>query len=1001
MDIALITYNNSFNRIVKRLNTFTEYKQANYDKTHDDILDFSDVNFNPNDGLTTEIVIGTSKELDWLDHGPDYAILHEEDDVISRWFITGIQRERQGQYRIGLKRDVLAEYRENVLEAPCYVEKGTIRDVTDPLLFNSEGMSFNQIKKDQIPLKDKTGMAWLVGYISKDVDEKIPDQSKKTITHTYIDSSDYDFTDSEIDFADCISYDDIEGNPVSTATKNACLVNNGDSRFRMRSRAPVEVGDEYTNDRQYMNITWDLDANQISRAMGVGQLDWEGLNSVAMVILPWNGSRRYLTPTQYYGCVDGWSQLARGQDSTVTGAWTGMTSNAASELNATNTIVNEDIYREKNGKRILHNGAVYTLMITPQSDMTKDVELTLDNSHGAYLDAFLRALASVSGWSIDNVSWAALEDDAEPTKIKAKITLKYTQYIIRAREIQVDDSFSFTLPPVGTGPDHRNACPDAQYDMFALPITAAGLGFSVSGDDMKDTLFQKTIQTAGADTPNDDTDDVFVTKEAYINGISKNQLLISQLLCTELGEHVFDIQLLPYCPMDFVYFNGSNYTTYQFLEGDTNSCILDNINAEDYSLIMTNGGDIAGIIFWPKKAMFSKNIPLTLPNEYESREPYTIDNPTLTYNNVTHQGDPVYRLEFPDKATGTLSTSDVVLPTQVEASWMALSYNGSNGHPCIYLTSDQLPHSPSASQRVTLTGMQITLTANWVFSDDAERLKVRNECEFQRLVSPNFNGMFEFKKCKMSGGVHNINVDCLYKPYQPYIKLNPDYSFLYGQDFNDSTGLRLGGDFSLPRTVDAFIEYELQNKNYQAIFARGIENMDVNNQIAKEKQIYNGVMGTLTGAGAGAVMGLKKGGPVGALGGAALGGGMAALNAAVNYSFLERTQEENRDFAIDNFNYQLGNIQALPQSITKSTPLTYNNTVWPVIEIYDATDEEKELLKNKLRYDGMTIMKVAKLSDYEAEGGYLKGKLIRLDIDANSQVANQIYQEVDRGFYTE
>ena len=177
--------------------------------------------------------------------------------------------------------------------------------------------------------------------------------------------------------------------------------------------------------------------------------------------------------------------------------------------------------------------------------------------------------------------------------------------------------------------------------------------------------------------------------------------------------------------------------------------------------------------------------------------------------------------------------------------------------------------------------------------------------------------------------------------------------------------------------------------------------MDVNNQIAKEKQIYNGVMGTLTGAGAGAVMGLKKGGPVGALGGAALGGGMAALNAAVNYNFLERTQEENRDFAIDNYNYQLGNIQALPQSITKSTPLTYNNTVWPVMEIYDATDEEKELLRNKLRYDGMTIMKVARLSDYEAEGGYLKGKLIRLDIDANSQVANQIYQEVDKGFYTE
>lgn len=974
MDIALITYNNSFNRIVKRLNTFTEYKQANYDKTHDDILDFSDVNFNPNDGLTTEIVIGTSKQLDWLDHGPDYAILHEEDDVISRWFITGIQRERQGQYRIGLKRDVLAEYRENVLEAPCYVEKGTIRDSSDPLLFNAEGVSFNQIKKNQIPLKDQSGMAWIVGYLAKDADSA----ANKTISYTYIDSSDYDYQDSEIDFDDCITYRDTSGAVVDQASKEAVFVHKPFSYFKMRAIAPCSVN----NANGIINLTMSLSSGWYDTGFQLNQLDWEGLNSIAMDILP-RTSGNYISHADFKSWVESWVNYMYGTRPNSQTAFNNLQNAKIQDAVGVTNYVSYSDLEKYSGKRVLHNGAVYQLLIKKKDYYNEDVLITGQ-------DANFRALCQSLEESkyINNVTWDSYEDTNENTKNKAKMTLRCQKYDIVAQEIPTDDSFSFTLPDKA----HRNTCGDAQYDMFAMPVTAAGLGFDVDGDDMTDTDFQRTITV--------DNDDV--TQHTYINGISKNQLLISQLLATALGDFVYDVQLLPYCPIDFVYFNGSNYTTHNFLNGSTNACYLDEMDSNDYSLITTNGGDVAGIIFWPKNPMFSKYIELELPNEYTSREQVTIPNPIFTYNNSNHSGDPIWRLEFPYRATGTLSTDDVVLPSVIEANWMTLSYNGSNGHPCLYLTSDQLPQSPTASQQVMLDGKEISFTANWVFPDTAERIKIQNECEFQRLVSPNFNGMFEFKKCKMAGGVHNINVDCLYKPYSPYIKLNPDYSFLYGQDFNDSTGLILGGDFSLPRTVDAFVEYELQNKNYQAIFARGIENMDVNNQIAREKQIADGIINTVSTGAKGAVSaGLTAKNPLAAALGAGVGVGAGIAHSVVNYNLMVRQQAENRDFAIDNFNYQLGNIQALPQSITKSTPLTYNNTVWPILEEYSATDEEKELLRNKLKYDGMTIMKVAKLSDYETDGGYLKGKLIRLDIDANSQVANQIYQEVDRGFYTE
>ena len=87
--------------------------------------------------------------------------------------------------------------------------------------------------------------------------------------------------------------------------------------------------------------------------------------------------------------------------------------------------------------------------------------------------------------------------------------------------------------------------------------------------------------------------------------------------------------------------------------------------------------------------------------------------------------------------------------------------------------------------------------------------------------------------------------------------------------------------------------------------------------------------------------------------------------------------------------------------MTKSSPLSFNNKIWPILEQYSCTDTEKEVLKNKLKYDGMTIMAIGTLTDYSATGGYLKGKIIRLpNLRDDFHIADAIYQEVDKGFYT-
>lgn len=216
----------------------------------------------------------------------------------------------------------------------------------------------------------------------------------------------------------------------------------------------------------------------------------------------------------------------------------------------------------------------------------------------------------------------------------------------------------------------------------------------------------------------------------------------------------------------------------------------------------------------------------------------------------------------------------------------------------------------------------------------------------------------------------------------------------------------------MPVINSAWYQYQLNNKNYQAIFDRQIQNMDVNNAIAQEQQQWQASTGILTsgmtGAIGGGILGAKTGNPYAAIGGAAVGliGGMVAsgIGAEKDRDWLYRQQAESKSYAIDMYNYQLGNIKALPNSISKSDPLTYNNKIWPILEDYSCTSKEVEILKSKIQYNGMTIMAIGKISDYCISNLfdkiYIKGQLIRCETIADDfHIVDAIYQEVNKGFY--
>lgn len=280
--------------------------------------------------------------------------------------------------------------------------------------------------------------------------------------------------------------------------------------------------------------------------------------------------------------------------------------------------------------------------------------------------------------------------------------------------------------------------------------------------------------------------------------------------------------------------------------------------------------------------------------------------------------------------------------------------------------------------------------------------KVANETDIYRLTSPNYNGTFEFSVQK-NGGVTSFDIDCSYKPYQPYIRISPAFGGLYGRDFNDARGLVLGGDFSLPQMTEAWQSYQNQNKNYQVMFDRQIQNIDVNNAIQRTMEKWQIATGIATGATTGGIAGsmIPGAGAIGAGIGTYLGGIASGIGGALDYKFNEQLRQEARDYTIDQFGYQLGNIQARPDSLTKVSSFNPNNKYFPVLEYYTATNTEKEALRKKLQYNGMTVMVIGTIAEYlQTEPSYIKGRLIRLNDDMEDyHIVNALADELYQGVY--
>lgn len=314
--------------------------------------------------------------------------------------------------------------------------------------------------------------------------------------------------------------------------------------------------------------------------------------------------------------------------------------------------------------------------------------------------------------------------------------------------------------------------------------------------------------------------------------------------------------------------------------------------------------------------------------------------------------------------------------------------NNSNEFSVVrYKDENDVEEHVSIAFHVPLSKFNTIVEHNIAAAQTAVEKKINNECDKWRLTSPNYSNYFDFSVEKNSG-VEYFDIDCVYKPYTPYIHVNPNFKGLYGYDDNSPRGLVLGGDFSLDQITDQWVQYQAQNKNFQAIFDRQIQNMELKNDVSRIQNILAAVAGTAQGTASGALTGSTMS-PTGAVAGAIIGGVSSAVGGVADILINEKLRNETLDYTKDLFGYQLGNIQALPNTISKISAYNNNNKIFPILEYYTCTEEEKKAFLNKVAWNGMTVMRIGTLSEFIyntwekddiTSKGYIKGKLIRLEL---------------------
>ena len=958
MQLLLLHYNNYFNRIIKKKDTIADYKSA--DANYKEV---SNINFNPGDGVATSIVLGLGQNgsiftsTDEFDYLVAYETVDNKQVIDSRWFILEQDRKRGGQYELTLKRDVLADNYNDVINSPIFLEKGFINDVNDPLLYNSESMNVNQIKQLEIPLMDETKSGWVVGYIPSDAFPKELPQYDRVEKIVSVPTT----ADITVDGLNSWSY------------WNYCN-SNPNYKFMADTNGKRKVTVKL---RSYFTIK--------------GSLGPEAVSYVG-------ADYTFYPNTNESGTYNEKNSEINHDSTNISDApsWYNEFGPVTLSEDTLRADVCNDIFNSvRNNSSFNSNLNTVLGTVTPIGDTSAlrrlQDKIILDSSTNIYYKINIITNYQESPITVTsgmNAGQATLNDlnnaMTKPVNLSGTYATFTASNASTGYAIQLNQLGVSLYVDLNSNRSHLN---DSPYDMFCIPFS--------------DTLKLRYGATE------------FTCSKTIA-------LSMASEIAKDLGSGtVYDIQLLPYCPNRSLIANSSSPSSSL------------NITNAKYNLIKESSTNKPrSAVIWCTESTFQ--VPISteeivtafsqtddIPLNISTEKYYAIANDltsSTSLRTLVPSGDMlVYKV---NKNTGDIIDQGIYSSIELSTdNYLKIYKSGDTQEsPTInetffsYNRADYyyvfwLDNTEYSGLNTRAFASQLRLARPYSIlnpSDTSIGRKLANECDVLRLVSQNYSAIFEFSAAK-SGGVDGFLADCTYKPWSPYIHILPKLKGLYGDNFvsiDDARGLICGGDMSLPQLSNAWANYQLQNKTYQDVFDRQIENMTVQNDINRQGAIAQLIASPITGGSALAAAGAQMGGVNGMAIGTGIGAVVGLATSALDFRNTLRMMEENKKFATDMYTYNLQNIQAIPTSLTKTSALTYNTRVWPFIEYYTCTDAERNALADKIKYNGMTIMKIGKLTDYSlGEDKFFKGQLIRLNIKVDSHMAYEIYNELNKGVY--
>ena len=551
MDILLLRgFNNYFNRIVKKYTTLADYKSNSAS-----FLEFSGINFNPNDGVVTELYLGSpsqqesSAPLAWDQLGtPDYLICSETVEgtttIKFRWFVLESERTRDGQYRLALKRDVLAEYYGEIMDAPCYIEKGYIQDKTNTLLLNPENSAVNEIKKDEILLKDQTKCAWLVGYMKKEL-------GKQDVTGILSQDLQNEDVAEDLEFFDCITFinsdTSVEKQPIKTA-----VVTPSSTRFLFTQRYPSGWVIPNGVSPYEFNLA---NPNTPFASLGtIGGLPWNNIKTSAL----YNSHGSWWMSDIFSDTTSDMNNVYNNVSGVKEEGNAVMTALNASTIASNNLFSTAANLLQYNGKYISYHNKVYQLSIQKQPNTSEYLGYFNFNQAtiGPLLANFFARFAA-------NISYLSEHQTGDPD---TRVTLLYVTnaYSITAVETQLPGSLSVEIPVYSA----RNCINDDLFDMFAIPYNP----------DPTTTIYL----------------DSGVPLDSDVSLLMANQIM-TKLSIGSAGAGGYDLQLLPYCPMNIVT-SGNNILDYKSLD------------TKAYAEIKDANDNVKSVVLFPTQSNFTKDI---------------------------------------------------------------------------------------------------------------------------------------------------------------------------------------------------------------------------------------------------------------------------------------------------------------------------------------------------------------------------------------------------------